>query len=149
MRFVSSSLFIIVLLQALFGCAPARLLDKPEWRLQGIQIDRIDLSGASLGLAVEITNPNAVGVTVQHLSYRFYLHEAEIAGGEKTTPFELPKRGSIGIILPLEVRLKQVRELAPLLRKGPEGMDYRIEGEVILRAMGMEKRFRLHHTGKK
>lgn len=143
------SLFVLFLLQLLFGCTPAQLLTKPEWRLQGVRVERIDLSGASLGLAVQLTNPNAVGITVEHLSYRFYLHEVEIATGEKSTPFELPGRGSADIVLPIEVRLKQARELAPLLRSAPEEIDYRMEGEVTLRAMGMEKRFPLHHAGKK
>lgn len=148
-RFVYPSLFIIFLLQMFFGCAPARLLTQPEWRLSGIRIDRIDLSGASLGLAVQMTNPNPIGITVQHLSYRFYLRDVEIASGEKTTPFELPRHGSVEIVLPVEVRLKQARELAPLLRKAPEEIDYRMEGEATLRAMGMEKRFPLHPSGKK
>lgn len=148
-RFVSSSLFVIFLLQALSGCAPARLLSKPEWRLQGIRIDRIDLKGASLGLALRIINPNPVGVTVQHLTYQFYLHEVKMAAGEITTPFELPRHESIDVVLPVQVSFKEARELVPLLRKKTEEIDYRMEGEITLRAMGTEKRFQLHHVGKK
>ena len=148
-RFGSFFFCLILLFPALFGCTPAQILTKPEWRLQGIQVDRIDLTGASLGLAVQITNPNAVDITVRHLSYRFYLHEAEIAAGEKTVPFALPGHGSVDIVLPVEVRLKQVRELAPLLKNGPDEIDYRMEGEVTLRAMGLEKTFPLRHAGKK
>lgn len=148
-RFGYAFLFVFFPLQAHFGCAPTQILTQPEWRLSGIRIDRIDLSGASLGLAVQMTNPNPIGITVQHLSYRFYLRDVEIAAGEKTVPFELPRHGSVEIVLPVEVRLKQARELAPLLKKAPEEIDYRIEGEATLRAMGMEKRFPLRHSGKK
>ncbi len=143
------ALFVIFLLQALLACTPARLLSKPEWRLQGIRIDRIDLGGASLGLALRIINPNPVGVTVQHLTYQFYLHEVKIAEGEMTTPFELPRHGSIDVVLPVQMSFKQARELAPLLRKEPEEIDYRLEGGITLRAMGTEKHFQLHHAGKK
>lgn len=142
-------LVVLFLLQTVFACAPAPMLTRPEWRLQGVRIERIDLSGASIGVAVQLTNPNAVGITVQHLLYRFYLHEVEIASGEKTVPFELPGHGSVDILLPVEVRLKQARELAPLLKGPPEEIDYRLEGEATVRAMGMEKRFPLHHAGKK
>ena len=145
----ASFLFLVFLFYAVFGCTPAQILTKPEWRLQGIRIDRIDLSGASLGLSVQLTNPNSVGLTIQHLSYQLYLHEVEIAAGERKTPFELPRHASVDIVLPVEVRLKQARELAPFLKNAPEEIDYRIEGEVTLQAMGMEKRFPLHHAGKK
>lgn len=148
-RFVSSSLFVIFLLQAFFGCSPARFLSKPEWRLQGIRIDRIDLSGASVGLALRIINPNPVGVTVRHLTYRFYLHEVKIAEGEMTTPFELPRHESIDVVLPVQMSFKEARELAPLLRQKTEEIDYRLEGEITLQAMGTEKRFQLHHAGKR
>jgi LEA14-like dessication related protein len=144
-----SSFFIIFLLQTLLGCTPARLLSKPEWRLQGIRIDRIDLTGASLGLALRIINPNPVGVTVQHLTYQFYLHEVKIAEGEVTTPFELPRHESIDVVLPVQMSFKEARELAPLLRKEMEEIDYRLEGEIALRAMGTEKHFQLHHAGKR
>ncbi|MBI3803891.1 MAG: LEA type 2 family protein [Nitrospirae bacterium] len=143
---VKNQLLLLSFLILLFGCTPARIIAKPEWRLQGIQVDRIDLSGASLGLAVQMTNPNPFGITVQHLSYQVFLHEVEVAAGEKTDAFELPRHGSAEILFPVEVRLKKARELAPFLRKAPEEIDYRIEGEVTLRAMGMEKRFPLHHV---
>src|SRR5579884_1210403 len=148
-RWGDSSLFIIFLIQILFGCAPTQILAKPEWRVEGIRIDRIDLSGVSLALAIHLTNPNAVRMTVQHLSYQFYLHDVEIASGEKSDPFELPGRGSVEIVMPVEVRLKQARELAPMLKGAPEEMDYRMEGEVTLKAMGIERQFLLHHAGKK
>jgi len=148
-RFRYSSLFVIFLLPVAVGCTPARLLSKPEWRLQGVQIDRIDLTGASVGLALRIMNPNPVGVTVQHLTYEFYLHEVRIAQGEMTAPFALPRHGSIDIVLPVQLNFKEARELAPLLRKEKEEIDYRLEGEITLQAMGTEKRFQLHHAGKK
>lgn len=144
-----ASLLVIFLLQALLGCTPARLLSKPEWRVQGIRIERIDLTGASLGLALRIINPNPVGVTVQHLTYQFYLHEVKVAEGEMTTPFELPGHDSIEVVLPVQMSFKEARALAPLLRKEMEEIDYRMEGEITLRAMGTEKRFQLRHTGKK
>jgi LEA14-like dessication related protein len=144
-----TSFFVIFLLQTLLGCTPARLLSKPEWRLQGIRIDRIDLTGASLGLALRIINPNPVGVTVQHLTYQFYLHEVKVAEGEMTTPFELPRHDSIDVVLPVQMSFKEARTLVPLLRKEMEEIDYRMEGEITLRAMGTERRFQLHHTGKK
>lgn len=139
-------LLLIPLVLFFTGCAPAQLIARPEWRLQGVQIERIDLSGASLGLAIRITNPNPFGVTVQHLTYQFFLHGLEVATGEKTDPFELPRHGSADMLFPVEVRLKQARELAPILRKAPEEIDYRIEGEVTLRAIGIEKRFPIHHV---
>lgn len=148
-RFVDSSLFVIFLLPVVIGCTPARLLSKPEWRLQGIQIGRIDLSGASVGLALRIINPNPVGMTVHHLTYQFYLHEVKIAEGEMTTPFELRRHDSIDVVLPVQISFKEARALAPLLRKEPEEIDYRLEGEITLRAMGTEKRFQLHHAGKR
>lgn len=148
-RFRCFSLFVIFLLPVVIGCTPARLLSKPEWRLQGIQIDRIDLSGASIGLALRIINPNPVGVTIRHLTYQFYLHDVKIAEGEMTTPFELPRHGSIDILLPVQMSFKEARELAPLLRKQGEEIDYRLEGGITLQAMGTEKRFQLHHSGKK
>lgn len=148
-QFRDPFLLVLILIQAILSCTPARLLSKPEWRLQGIRIDRIDLTGASVGLALRIINPNPVGVTVQHLTYQFYLHEVKIAEGELTAPFELPRHESIDVVLPLQVSFKEARELAPLLRKEREEIDYRLEGEIALRAMGTEKHFQLRHAGKR
>jgi LEA14-like dessication related protein len=134
----SGSLLLFFFLAA---CAP--VITRPEWRLQGVRIDQIDLSKITLGLNAQITNPNDFEITVKQLHYRLYLKEALIAEGDETQSFALPGRGVTDVWLPAEISLAAARQVLPLLKKNQrkEELDWRIEGECILKAFGVERAF--------
>ncbi|MFY9268469.1 MAG: LEA type 2 family protein [Candidatus Manganitrophaceae bacterium] len=146
-RFVFFYLLFIVMI-GYAGCAPTKIVSAPEWRIQAVEMDRLDFSGAHLSVAVRITNPNPFGLTVSHLLYRLSIGEGEIASGEISVPFIIARHGSADVVLPIEVRFKQIGKLAPLLREKSGGIDYRIEGEVTVRALGMQKTVPIGRSGK-
>jgi LEA14-like dessication related protein len=117
------------------------MIERPEWQIQGVRIDQIDFSKATLGVNAQITNPNHFDVTLQQVHYRLYLKETLIAQGEKTESFELPGHGAADVWLPVEVSLSAARQILPLLKNNPEdkALSWRIEGEGTLKAFGIEK----------
>lgn len=142
MRLHGKMLLLFVLF-SLASCASARVVSRPEWRLQGIRIDHIDLSKVTLGIAARITNPNPFGVTIRQAEYRVYLGETLVAQGKKTDPFDLPGHGDANVLLPVEISLAAMREIGPLLRYDPGngGERWRLEGECVLKAFGIERVF--------
>jgi LEA14-like dessication related protein len=135
----------------LLSCAPGKIIARPEWQVQGIRIEQLDFSKATLGVDVQMTNPNSFGVTVKQMNYRLYFKEALIAQGEKNESFELPGHGVTDVPLPLEIALVEVRQILPLLKSKAlkEDLNWRIEGECLLKAFGIEKRFPFKEREKK
>ena len=117
------------------------MIARPEWRLQGIRVDQLDLSKATLGLDAQITNPNRFNVTIRQVRYRLYVKEALVAQGERTEAFELPGGAMTDVRLPVEISFREARKLLPLLKETArkEDLNWRIEGECTLKALGVEK----------
>jgi len=117
------------------------MIARPEWRLQGFRVDQLDLSKATLGLDAQITNPNRFNVTLRKVNYRLYLKEALVAEGEINEAVELPGQATTDVWLPVEISLKEARKVLPLLKgmPGKEAIDWRLEGECTLKALGIEK----------
>lgn len=129
------------LLLFFFLTACASMVARPEWRLQGIRVDQLDLSKATLGLDAQITNPNGFKITIRQVRYRLYLKEALVAQGERAEELELPGGAMTDVWLPVEVSLREARKLLPLLKETArkEDLNWRIEGECTLKALGVEK----------
>lgn len=124
-----------------FLAACASVIARPEWRLQGVRVDQLDLSKATLGLDAQITNPNRFNVTLRKVNYRLYLKEALVAEGEINEAVELPGQATTDVWLPVEISLKEARKVLPLLKEmpGKEAIDWHLEGECTLKALGIEK----------
>ena len=142
-------LFPLTFFFLLFSCASWRVIARPEWRLQGIQIEHLDRAKAAVGISARIKNPNSFGVTVQQVHYRLYLKETLIAEGEKKESFDLPRNGAVNVVLPVEISLTEVRQMLPLLKKSGRKDDphWRLEGECTLEAFGIEKIFPFKKEG--
>ena len=142
MRPLGKILLLFVLL-SLVSCASKRAISRPEWRLQGIRIDHIDLSKVRLAIEAHITNPNPFSVTILKAHYQFYMGETLIAQGEKTEPFDLPGAGETDVLLPVEISLAAMSKIAPLLKNDPGNNDlhWRLEGECTLKVFGVERVF--------
>jgi len=113
------SLFAGLLAFAFLGSGCALLRDllhaavqPPELRFKGASLGEVTLSQATLNLTWEITNPNAVGISLARLDYALSVEGNKVASGAPPSGLHLPASGSAELVFPATVRFQDV---APVL----------------------------------
>jgi LEA14-like dessication related protein len=135
---MATGLLLLVAL-SIFACG-TKIVHRPEWRLHGVRIERIDTEGATLHVNVKVTNPNAFAIALEKVDYRLFFDKIEVAKGHKEGTVEFRPYQEVGIALPIEVDLKTILDQRAALREADRSA-YRVEGEVTLKAVGIRKTF--------
>lgn len=98
------------------GCALLQdtgVWQQPEARVTDMRLTGLTMQGASLGLEMEVFNPNPYSIHLGALDYSLDIQEARVLSGEQTEGTRLDAGQRRKLILPLEL---EFGELAKLLQ---------------------------------
>lgn len=123
---------LAVLVLAACSAIAERAFSRPTILVRGVKVRSVGLTGGSIEVSLQISNPNPYPVPVQRATYRFALADStEVGQGESATAFTLPAHDSTVVELPLDVSWQGLRAAArDAARDGT--VDYRFSGSVTL-----------------
>ncbi len=75
----------------------------PELSLQGLSVNKLNLSGMDLDLVIRLKNPNSFGFQLGKLDYTIQLAGQSVATGQSLQATALPCKGSGEIRLPIKL----------------------------------------------
>ncbi|HOT95920.1 MAG TPA: LEA type 2 family protein [bacterium] len=75
----------------------------PEVSLGSLTVNKLDLSGIDLNLALKMKNPNAFAFDIGKLNYAVKLARQLVASGVSQNMVSVPQKGSGEIILPIKI----------------------------------------------
>ena len=103
---------------------------KPELVFRGVAIGGISRDGATIDVALDVTNPNGYRLAVERLNYRVTVGGNPAGAGSIESTVSVPAHGTASVHLPLTL------DFAPLKASALEmalsgGIDYAVEGDVV------------------
>jgi LEA14-like dessication related protein len=114
------------------GSLAERAFTRPTIVVRGVKVRSVGLTGGSIEVSLQISNPNPYPVPVQRATYIFALADStEVGRGESAAAFTLPAHDSTVVQLPVDVSWQGLRAAArDAARDGT--VDYRLKGSVTL-----------------
>lgn len=115
--------FLIIALLLLQGCSA--IVTRPEVKVQGINMVRLDTSGVDIDINLLVSNPNRFDLALLGYSYRLQLADIPLmSGGERQ---KIVFQGDRETLLKIPARVRHT-DLLELLRKSPDPnhLPYRI-----------------------
>lgn len=115
------------------GCSTwvGRSFEDPEVRLLRVETVSARLDEQLFRLYFEITNPNARSLPVRNMRYSLFLNEIPLAQDEDERSLVVPANGARRIEVNLHTNLwRHIRQIARLLEKPDEPVQYRLEGSL-------------------
>lgn len=133
---------LVALTLAASGCgrdAPEqRRLNPPSLVLTELRLAPPQRGVATIVLGFEITNPNAVDLLVDDLSYEVVVNGTWLGAAAETLLLEVPARASAAVQVALpyadSVHAAALRATPP-----PRGVAYRITGELLVAAPSLDR----------
>jgi len=130
-----AALAAAVLALSTAGCAglkdlAASAFQKPRLDFKGASIEQLDLEGATIGLAVDLTNPNGFGLDVAKVGWSLDAEGTRVATGDMAGGLAIPSKGTAPLTIPVRVRWKDVPGIVGLFGKGGDGLGYRAAASV-------------------
>ncbi|MEA3412922.1 MAG: LEA type 2 family protein [Pseudomonadota bacterium] len=120
------------------GCANlASKPEPPEVSLAGLRFVSADLFEQRFALRLRLLNPNDFPIEVRGMNYKILLNERPFASGVSNREVDIPAFGEgvaeVEVVSSITRILGQLRHLAVDGQgRGPEQLDYRIEGGIKL-----------------
>lgn len=105
----------------------------PEINIEGVDVNKLKLSGGTLDTQIKITNKNVFDLSFKNLSYQIKVEDNEWMKGEKSDPVIIPAKDSVTASIPVELDLGQTGEsLIDLLLKGDDlRYEFRMSSELV------------------
>lgn len=98
-----------------------------EISIEGINVESINLSSASLNLSLRVTNPNTNAATLDRTDYTVIVNNISVGSGQNLEKVTIPAGGSVVISQPFTVMYSgSARSVWSYLTQG--GADVRLVG---------------------
>ena len=133
--------FPLILVLTVLGLGTSGCVRRPEVALQAVEVSRLGLSGGSLLVTLEVTNPNSFALDSEQLTYALELEGVgqdgeeqwiEFVTGTYDAPFSVAAGQSATVQLPVDFDYSRLGSSALALLRS-QGLDYRARGTVMLR----------------
>ena len=119
------------------GCAglkdlAAAAFKKPTLDFRGASVEQLDLEGATIGLRVDLTNPNGFGLDVARVGWSLDAEGTRVATGDMAGGLAIPSNGVAPLTIPVRLRWKDVPGIVGLFTRGTggDGLAYRAAATV-------------------
>jgi LEA14-like dessication related protein len=109
----------------------AGAFEKPQLQFRGLRVNSVGLEGASLEILVDVYNPNAYRLGVEHFSYDLAIEDVHWGLGATSYPIAVEARNSATVRLPLDVSWSRLGAAGrEALRTG--NVNYGVSGEMTI-----------------
>jgi LEA14-like dessication related protein len=138
----SDALLGLLLGVLLTGCANlAKKPDAPEVTLAGLRFVNADLFEQRFALQLRLLNPNDFPIEILGMNYKLLLNDRPFASGVSSKSMDIPAFGEgvmeVEVVTNITRIISQLKHLAMTGQgRGPEELDYRIEGGIKLSNWG-------------
>jgi LEA14-like dessication related protein len=125
----------LALAPLLAGCAGLQDLarsafQEPRLDFRSASVDALDLEGATVGLHVDLTNPNGFGLDVARVAWAFDAEGTRVASGDMPGGLAIPARGVAPLLIPVRVRFRDVPGIVGLFTQRKDALHYKVAGRV-------------------
>ena len=118
----------VAALTTLSACAQLHP-EPPVVVFRGVTLRDVALSGATLDVALQISNPNPFNIDVQRVTYHLYADSTLVGTGQPENPLFIPAKDSALIKLPVAFTFRGLGNVAfQLVSRG--SVNYRVTGQV-------------------
>jgi LEA14-like dessication related protein len=119
---------------ALAACAGVEKMisgafERPRLQLESVNVEAVDLEGATAVARYRVENPNGFSVTVARLSYQLDVEGQRVAAGVLPGGLRLPARGAAPLVIPVRVRYADVPAFLEHVARR-DRIAYRVAGSV-------------------
>ncbi len=120
------------------GCAGLRDLAKvafetPRLEFRSASLQALDLEGATIGVAFDLTNPNGFGLDLARAGWGVEVEGTRVATGEMPGGLAIPAKGTAPLTIPVRIRFQDVPGIVSLLTTRREALRYKLSGSAGVR----------------
>ncbi len=122
-------IFLLLLWGLLCGCSSLQrnFTEKPKVELDHVYLRDPSLTGATIMVVLEVSNPNKVDLKVDEVNYEIFLDQKFFSKAKTAKAVLVPAGGTEKVELPLPIEYSQFVRGAKKLLFG-EKLEYRIKG---------------------
>jgi LEA14-like dessication related protein len=122
----------------LAGCAGLQDLarsafQKPHLEFRSASVDALDLEGATVGLHVDLDNPNGFGLDVARVAWTLDAEGTRVASGDMAGGLTIPAKGIAQLVIPVRVLFHDVPGIVALFTQKKDAVHYQVAGTVGVR----------------
>lgn len=119
---------------ALAACAGVQdmlsgAFEHPRLHLESVEVEAVDLEGATAVARYRVENPNGFSVPVARLSYQLDVEGQRVVAGALPGGLRLPARGAAPLVIPVRVRYGDVPAFLEHVARR-DRLAYRVAGSV-------------------
>lgn len=104
----------------------------PTVHVEALKLKRLGLNGADLELEVQLGNPNAFWVMLEHIQYQLDINGRRWAAGDATKSAQITEKGNSLIEIPISLDFLQIGQSAYQLLSGDRSLNYQFQGDLDL-----------------
>jgi LEA14-like dessication related protein len=106
---------------------------EPKLDFRSASVDALDLEGATVGLHVDLQNPNGFGLDVASVAWAFEAEGTRVGAGDMPGGLKIPAKGVAPLVIPVKVRFRDVPGIVGLFTQRRDAIHYRVSGSVGVR----------------
>ena len=104
----------------------------PNISLAGIKIDQLGLTGAKLGLQLNVDNPNNFGLDIRQLVYNLTVNGQQWAQSNLGETISLDKKGNSQLNIPISLNFLEMGSALYKVLTQSQPLDYQLNGDMKL-----------------
>ncbi len=106
------------------------LIKIPDISVAGLEVQEMNLSNIDFELLLQVKNPNAFGLILNALSYRFEVNNEEWIESRFTNKVKVSKNETGTISIPISLNTLNIGTSVVRLLQNAEDLDYSLEGTI-------------------
>ncbi|WP_170245556.1 LEA type 2 family protein [Fodinibius salinus] len=111
------------------------MLKLPKLSVENIAVNSLSLSGADIGLKLQIDNPNGFGMNVDVLQYDFAVNGSQWASGDALANTQIRQNGITELNIPISLDIGQIGRSAYRVISGDQSLNYKLDGNLKFKAL--------------
>ncbi len=113
---------------------PFPLPKLPKIKVEALQLDRLNITGADLRLRIKCDNPNVFGFTLRGMAYDFDVADKNWLTGTSQPDLTVAAKNDNIIEVPVSLNFFEIGRSAFQLLNGHSDLDYRFKGHLEIEA---------------
>jgi LEA14-like dessication related protein len=108
------------------------LLKLPSVRVAALTVQKLNLTGATLNLRLQLNNPNSLDLLLQKINYNFVVNGNSWLNGMSSSPQNLSSHGNSYLNIPVSLNFLQMGQTVYQMISGQQEINYDLSGDLNL-----------------
>lgn len=105
-------------------------IQQPQVSIKSFSYSEADFQHIGFKLALDVNNPNAIGIKTSDINYNLDISQKNLIGGNLNNGLEIAAQKTSTIEIPISVNFQKLIEVIPGIFSNANNLDYKVYGIV-------------------